>query len=202
MTLGLTEEHLQLASSVRAWAERHSPPSVLRAAADGDPGDYRDSLRSSLAGQGLSGLHVPEADGGQGFGLAELAVAVEELGRALVPGNFVPTALASAALARAGESGKLVAGLASGDRNGAVALSAALSAAAGGGDLIVSGAADVVLGALGADLIVVPVRQAATTIWVALDAAEVTITPAGSLDLTREVGRVEVSDLRVGPDRG
>src|SRR3984957_4724788 len=201
MTLGLTEEHTQLASSVRAWAERHSPPSVVRTAADCDTGSYRDALRPALAEQGLPGLHVPEADGGQGFGLAELAVAIEELGRALVPGNFVPTALASAALVRAGESGKLVAGLASGDRNGAVALFAGLSAAPAAGGVIISGAADVVLGAPGADLIVVPVRQAARTIWVALDAAEVTITPAGSLDLTREVGRVEVSDLRVGPDR-
>src|SRR5271154_446689 len=132
MTLGLTEEHAQLASSVRAWAERHSPPSVVRAAADGDASGRRDSLRPGLAEQGLPGLHVPEADGGQGFGLAELAVTLEELGRALVPGSFVPTALATAVLVRAGESGKLVAGLAAGDRNGAVALSAGLTAAADG----------------------------------------------------------------------
>src|SRR5271169_4741666 len=103
MALGLTEEHAQLADSVRAWTQRHSPPAVARAAADGAAKDggathYRDVLRTSLADQGLLGLHVPEADGGKGFGLPELTVAVEELGRALVPGGFLPTALAAAVL--------------------------------------------------------------------------------------------------------
>jgi 3-oxochol-4-en-24-oyl-CoA dehydrogenase len=200
MTLGLTEEHTQLASSVRAWAERHSPPSVVRAAADGDTGSYRDALRPALAEQGLPGLHVPEADGGQGFGFAELAVAVEELGRALVPGNFVPTALASAVLVQAGWSGKLVAGLVSGDGNGAVALSASLMAAADA-DLVISGSAEAVLGAPGADLVIAPVRRGPGTIWVALDAADLTITATDSLDLTRELGRFEVSGMLVQPDR-
>src|SRR5580704_19167891 len=104
MALGLTEELTQLADSVRAWAERHGGSEGARAIADGkDDGTarYRDALRPSLADQGLLGLHVPEADGGQGFGLSELAVAVEELGRALMPGGFLPTVLASAVL-RAG----------------------------------------------------------------------------------------------------
>ncbi len=202
MTLGLTEEHAQLASSVRAWAQRHSPPSVVRAAADGDIARYQDALRPGLAEQGLPGLHVPEPDGGQGFGLAELAVAVEQLGRALVPGGFVPTVLASAVLVSAGQSGKIVAGLASGDRNAAVALSADLTAAADRAeDLIITGSASAVLGAPGADLVIMPVRSGQGTIWVALDAADLTITAVDGLDLTRGIGRVEVSDLLVPPDR-
>ena len=51
---------------------------------------------------GLLGLHLPEESGGQGYGLGELAVALEELGDALVPGGFLPTVLASAVLASAG----------------------------------------------------------------------------------------------------
>ena len=96
MALGVTEEHLQLAESVRGWAERAGSAELARAAASngdrGSPG-YRDVLAASLAGQGLLGLHVPEDDGGQGYGIAELAVAVEELGRALLPGAFLPTGL-------------------------------------------------------------------------------------------------------------
>ena len=49
-----------------------------------------------MAKLGWLGLHIDEADGGQGFGLAELAVVVEELGRVGAPGPFVPTALAIA----------------------------------------------------------------------------------------------------------
>ena len=91
-----------------------------------------------LAEQGILGLHVPEADGGQGYGLPELAVAVEELGRALIPGAFLPTVLASAALIEAGAGGKLVAGLADGSKAGAVALTTGLTGRPGpDGSLVV-----------------------------------------------------------------
>src|SRR6266436_4572895 len=101
MALALTEEHLALAESVRGWAGRIAPAEALRAAvADGGGAAlYTGTLRPALAGQGLLGLHLPESLGGQGYGLPELAIAVEELGRALVPGGFLPTALAGAILA-------------------------------------------------------------------------------------------------------
>ena len=60
-----------------------------------------ESIAAALAEQGVLSLHVPEEHGGQGYGLPELAVALEELGRALVPGAFLPTVLASAVLADA-----------------------------------------------------------------------------------------------------
>src|SRR5262244_262194 len=117
MALALTEEHLALAESVRGWAGRAAPAEALRAAvADGDGGAalYTGTLRPALAGQGLLGLHLPESLGGQGYGLPELAIALEELGRALLPGSFLPTVLASAALVAAGVTGKLVTALADG----------------------------------------------------------------------------------------
>ena len=103
MALGLTPEHLELAAAVRGWAERHCPVDVPRAASgqpDGGGQQYRDTLGPSLAAQGVLGLHLPEKHGGQGYGLPELAVAIEELGRALLPGAFLPTVLASAVLRR------------------------------------------------------------------------------------------------------
>jgi len=205
MALGLTEELTQLAASVRGWAERHSPPTVARAVADGKEdgaAQYRDALQPSLAEQGLLSLHVPEAAGGQGFGLTELTVAVEQLGRALVPGGFVPTTLASAVLVAAGLTGKLVTLLAQPDGNGAVALAADLTAAAGtDGDLIISGSAETVLGAVGSDLVILPVRSGQDTVWVAVDAASLDITPVDSLDLTRQLGRVTAAGLVVPADR-
>ncbi len=145
MTLAVTDEHLQLAESVRALAARLCPPGFARAAADSaDAGtaSYRDALAPGLAEQGLLGLHVPEADGGQGFGLPELTVAIEDLGRALVPGGFVPTVLASAVLIAGGLTGKLVGSLADGSATAAVALTAELDAEPGTDDaLVVSGSA-------------------------------------------------------------
>jgi alkylation response protein AidB-like acyl-CoA dehydrogenase len=51
---------------------------------------------------GWLGLHVPEHYGGQGFGLLELLVVVEELGRVVAPGPFVPTAVAISLLVELG----------------------------------------------------------------------------------------------------
>ncbi len=93
MTLGLTPEHLELAGTVRSWSQRQCPPEVIRSAANSDDhgaARYRE-LTPGLAELGLLDLHLAETDGGQGFGLPELAVAAEELGHALVPGAFVPT---------------------------------------------------------------------------------------------------------------
>src|SRR5215469_1946503 len=205
MALGVTEEHGQLADSVCAWAERHSPPGVTRAVADrkqDGAAHYRDALRPALAEQGLLGLHVPESDGGQGFGLPELTVAVEELGRALVPGVFVPTALASAVLVAAGSTSKFLPMLANGEGNGAVALAAHFTAAAGdGADLIINGHANIVLGAVGADVIILPVRSGQGSVWVVVPAASLEISPVDSLDLTRQLGRVTATDVVVPLER-
>ena len=54
-----------------------------------------------LAELGWLGLHIPEEYGGSGYGLPELVVVVEELGRAVAPGPFVPTSIASAVIAAA-----------------------------------------------------------------------------------------------------
>src|ERR1700745_2095760 len=144
MALALTEEHLALAEAVGGCAGRPAPAEALRAAvADGDGGAalYTGTLRPALAAQGLLGLHLPEALGGQGYGLPELTVATEELGRALFPGAFLPTALASAVLAAAAtgaadaaDSGmleSLVKGMASGTLTGAVALAPGIHGASG-----------------------------------------------------------------------
>ena len=205
MALALTDDHAQLADSIRSWSERFSPPSVARAAADGEDSGaavYRDTIRPGLAELGVLGLHVPEADGGQGAGLTELAVAVEELGRAMLPGGLVPTVLASAVLVSAGLSGKVVGSLAQGSGNGAVALTADIKAGVSArGDLVITGSADSVLGAPGADLIILPARTDAGTVWVAVDADSVDITPVASLDLTRQLGRVTATDVIVPAER-
>src|ERR1700722_1431633 len=147
MALGVSEDHLELATSVRGYAERHGAPMP-----------------------GLLGLHLPEESGGQGYGLGELAVALEELGRALVPGGFLPTVLASAVLHAGGVTGKLAAGLPDGSATAALALDAEMDAfEEPDGSFAVSGTASLVLGAPGADLVLVPVRPAEDTVWMAID---------------------------------
>ena len=209
MALAATDEHVQLADAVTGWAERHSPPGTARDATDGAGLVYREKLAPSLASQGLLGLHLPETAGGQGYGIPELAVAVEELGRALVPGAFLPTVLASAVLAasaaadaagaaESGLSGQL-SGLADGTLTGAVALGAGLCAtAAGTGEtagVTIDGTCGLVLGGPVADLVILPAARGDDEIWVVADAAGLTITPVDSLDLSRPAGQVSAEQL-------
>ncbi len=53
--------------------------------------------------QGWTGLHLEESFGGEGYGIPELAVVLEELGAAAVPGPFLATVLAGAVLQAAGK---------------------------------------------------------------------------------------------------
>jgi len=211
MALALTEEHLALAESVRGWAGRAAPAEALRAAAaDGDGGAalYTGTLRPALAGQGLLGLHLPESLGGQGYGLPELAIAVEELGRALVPGAFLPTVLASAILHGAGAdaAGGLVKDMAGGTLTGAVGFAPGIRATAAGatGTLVIDGACGPVPGAGLADVLILPAAldgEDGDRRWVVVDAADVEIAQLDSLDLTRQAGRVRADQLSVPPER-
>ncbi|MFA1548507.1 acyl-CoA dehydrogenase [Actinomadura chokoriensis] len=178
MAIGLTEEHEALAASVRGFAERNITP---RTARDADAGFW-----PALAAQGLPGLHLPEDAGGQGFGILEQAVALEELGRVLAPGPYTPTVLASAILHACGAD---VSGLADGSRTAAVALSGSLDVDGS----TVSGAVQPVLGAPLADVFVLPAGDR----WVVLDRADVTVGDLESLDITRPVGSVTVDGVTV-----
>jgi alkylation response protein AidB-like acyl-CoA dehydrogenase len=204
MGIGLTEEHEALADAVRGWAERNAPVSVVRATLDADE-ESRPAFWTGLAEQGLLGLHVPEEFGGQGAGLLELTVALETLGRAIVPGPYLPTVLASAALLRADESVEarkaLLPGLADGSTVGALGLATGLTGRRTGTGLTISGTAEPVLGGALADVIVLPVSTDDGEEWVAVDAGALTVTPLKSLDRTRRVARVEAADVTVPADR-
>ncbi|MGI8328869.1 acyl-CoA dehydrogenase [Actinomadura scrupuli] len=228
MAIGLTEEHEALAASVRGFTARHVTTDVIRAVvtlaeqevtrvAEGGAGEPagvapRPAFWPALADQGLLGLHLPEEYGGQGFSLVELAVAVEELGRGLAPGPYVPTVLASAIIAAgAGDKTRqeLLPGLADGSRTAAVALDGTLTATRGPGGLTVEGRVEPVLGAGLADLLVLPVSPgegeggngAEHGTWVVLEAADVVVDPLESLDLTRAVAAVTVRDVTVPAER-
>ena len=211
MALALTEEHLALAESVRGWAGRAAPAEALRAAiADGDGGAalYTGTLRAALAGQGLLGLHLPESLGGQGYGLPELAIAAEELGRALVPGAFLPTVLASAILHGAGADSVngLVKDLAGGTLTGAVGLAPGIRATAAGatGALVIDGGCGPVPGAGLADVLILPADldgDEGDRRWVVVDAADLDITPLDGLDLARPAGQARAEQLSVPAER-
>src|SRR5262245_52114930 len=203
MGIGLTGEHAELAASVRAFATRHIPREVVRAAVAVDPADEpRPSYWPALAGQGLLGPHLPESHGGQGFTLVELAIVVEEMGRAATPGPYIPTVLTSAVIHAAEPESELLPGLADGTDCGTLSLESGLTARRDGDALVVSGVTEPVLGGMLAEVLVLPVEAEAGELWVALHRSELGgVEPLEGLDPVRGVARVTARDVRVPEDR-
>ena len=199
MALGLTAEQLALADSVHGWAARHCPAEVVRAAVDGAAPD----LGPGLGRQGLLGLHLAEEHGGEGYGLSELAVAIEQLGRALVPGAFLPTVLASAIISRAAPAApaaaaKLLAGLADGSRTAAVSLAAGMSGTAdAAGQLVIHGSSGPVLGGSVADLVILPVQTSQGEVWAAVDRAGLDAAGLDAVDRTRPLATLRADGVTV-----
>ncbi|MEU6712887.1 acyl-CoA dehydrogenase [Nonomuraea sp. NPDC046802] len=192
MAIGLSEEHEALRESVSGWAERNIPSELLRAGAGGRPAFW-----PGLAEQGLLGLHVAEEYGGSGYGLLEAAVAVEALAERMAPGPYVPTVLASAVI-NASKRPEHLESFVDGTLTGAVALTGTLSGTrTEDGSLIVSGTAEPVLGGSLADSLVLPVATPDGEEWILIDASSATVTELKSLDLTRPVARVELSEATV-----
>ena len=102
MPIGITDEHLALHAAAKGWVERHCPPSVPRAQLDAEA-EALPEFWPDLVAQGWTGLHLEETFGGEGYGIPELAVVLEELGAAAVPGPFLATTLAGAVLQAAGK---------------------------------------------------------------------------------------------------
>jgi alkylation response protein AidB-like acyl-CoA dehydrogenase len=220
MPVAVTEEHEELRRGVRRWAERHCPREVPRALLD-RPDDALPPVWADLAGQGWLGVHVAEELGGQGFGILELAVVAEELGRALVPGPYLPTVVAAAVVTRHAEPPQakaLLPGIVDGSVPACVALAPAArrpprARAGGDGSLTVTGECPAVLGAGVAGILVLPVATGdgddAGSTWCAVDltgpdggpAPGVTVTARPCLDPTRRSADVVLDGVAVPPER-
>ncbi|MFF4013108.1 acyl-CoA dehydrogenase [Streptomyces sp. NPDC001717] len=191
MGIGITAEQRELAEAVRGWAARAMPPEEVRKLLDTPP--QTGTRPSYWDAMGAQGLLEPHLEGGT---LLDLAVVVEEAARSALPGAYLPSALASVLLDRAGA--EPLAG-----RVGAVALGpGTLTAVAveGGGHLL-DGLAPPVLGAGEADLVLLAAEAAHGTRWFAVDAAALDVRTHESADPTRPTAEVHARGVTVGADR-
>jgi alkylation response protein AidB-like acyl-CoA dehydrogenase len=209
--IAISEEHLTLGRTVRRWLDSHCPPAVPRALLDAEDEELQPVWKE-FAAQGWPGIHIPERWGGQGYGLLELAVILEETGRSLLPGPFLPTALASALVAEAGtpeQAAALLPGLVDGSVTAAVHLGPTrfdITRRDDDGTIELTGELRPVLGAGTASMVLVPARGGdGSDIWCLVDVGHadtgVQVQPLASLDPTRRVGRVEAGGARVEPGR-
>jgi alkylation response protein AidB-like acyl-CoA dehydrogenase len=162
MTLAITEDHRALAEVAQAMvAGRGGIANARRLLLEtSDPGRWweHDPLWKEITATGWLGLHVDEGAGGQGYGLPELAIVVEQLGRNAIGGPFLPTVAVSAVISEVGTddqqqrwlprlvSGQTIAGI-------GIESEARLE------DSAVSAPAVVTLGELEADLFLLPVGE-------------------------------------------
>jgi alkylation response protein AidB-like acyl-CoA dehydrogenase len=94
--VNLSPEQREFASELRRFCAEAAPSAALRRAMQTESG-LDATLWQRLTGElGLPGLAIPEAHGGQGFGVTELALAAAELGRALACAPFFSTAVMAA----------------------------------------------------------------------------------------------------------
>ena len=171
MSIAITEDHRSLADTASDFLAKRGSRAAARELLEGAD-ESRPPFWDDLAGLGWLGLHIAEEHGGSGFGLPELVVVVEELGRSIAPGPFVPTVVASATLAAAGDDAvqaQHLPGLADGSTTAAVALGGAVElrngAAHGSAGVVLSAAlADLLLVTSGADVAVVDARGSGVTI--------------------------------------
>ncbi|GHI89936.1 acyl-CoA dehydrogenase [Streptomyces xanthophaeus] len=189
MGIGITQEQRELAEAVRGWVARAVPPEEVRKLLDTPP--QTGSRPAYWEGLAASGLLEPHLDGGT---LLDLAVVVEEAARAALPGAYLPSALASVLLDRAGAEPL-------GGRVGAVALGPGdLTAVAVEGGYLLDGTAPPVLGAGEADLVLLAAETAHGTRWFAVDAAALDIRTHDSADPTRPTAHVRARGVTAGPD--
>jgi alkylation response protein AidB-like acyl-CoA dehydrogenase len=197
MPIAITDDHQELAASVRGVLTSHKTLAAARALLEAEE-ESRPSYWGEMAQRGWLGIHLPEEFGGSGAGLLELTVVLDELGRQVAPGPFLPTVLASAVIAQSGtneQKARLLPGLADGSVVGAFGLGWPGLTLSGGG---LSGMAGTVLGGAAADLLLLRVGD--DVVIVGADASGLTLTGSDNLDQTRRSVSVTADGVAVGAE--
>jgi alkylation response protein AidB-like acyl-CoA dehydrogenase len=179
MDFGLTDDQREIQRTARELlAERSRPERVREHAESGKPDE---ALWGELSQLGWPGIAVPEEHGGQGLGRIELSILCEELGSSLAAVPFLPSVMAATLIELAGSSAqrdRWLASLASGEAKGALGVAE-------------DGVAELVIGAVEADVIVL-VEDDRTARLLAREEAEVTSVP--SIDPTRSTAHVNAPE--------
>lgn len=199
MPIAISPEHQDLADSVRSLVARVAPSEVLHEAME-TPVSNPPPYWQAAADQGLQGVHLAEAVGGQGFGVLELAIVLAEFGYGAVPGPFVPSAIASALIAAHDPKAAVLTELASGAAIAAYALDSSLTATRHGDGLVIRGEVRAVPAAAQAAILVLPVAIDSGEEWVVLRSDQLEIEPVASIDPLRPIAHVRANAVEVGDD--
>ena len=204
-----TDQQRALRDAVADLLARHSDEAQVRALMATDTG-FDPAMWRELAAMGLTGLLIAEQYGGSGAGPVEMGIAMEEMGRALLVGPFLSTAvLVPSLLAEVGDAAECAAVLpriAAGDviatvafaEDGSARLPATIATSAGaiGGAWHITGYKHFVLDGQLANLLYVLADTDAGPAVFAVDAGAtgLDITPLTTVDPTRKQSRLQFVD--------
>jgi len=138
MRFTLSDDQQEIKRTAHDLLANRATMAKVREAAES--GRYDDALTRELGELGWPGIAVSEEHGGQGLGIVELAVLLEELGYACAPVPFLGSALAALAIEHAGsdeQQQRWLRGLASGELRGALGTADGLIPDAPGADVVV-----------------------------------------------------------------
>ena len=196
MEFAFTDEQGMIAETARAFFSENATSARTRAAMAADGIDH--ALWTTFAQElGLSGIGIPEAAGGAGLGLVELAIIAEAAGAQVAALPFLGSlALAAQAIAAGGspaQHAQHLPGILSGATIAAYVHDAALTAA---GNTLTATDSFVAHGA-SASLFVVTSNTGA---WlVSADAPGVSVTAQTTMDQTRPLARVTLTATPAEP---
>ena len=172
MRFSFTPEQEEFRTSLRRALEARSPTKEVRRLMATETGFEREAWQKLNQELGLTAIHIPEAYGGGGFGQADLAIVLEEMGRGLLCAPFLSTVLAANAILNAGteeQKKTLLPAIANGEKTATLAVSEqdgrndaegiATTATPSGAVWRLEGTKSFVLDGHTADLIIVAARQ-------------------------------------------
>jgi alkylation response protein AidB-like acyl-CoA dehydrogenase len=180
LNFDFTDDQQAIKSTAHDFLAARLKPDKLRQLAEA--GEYDDALWKEMSELGWPGIFIGEEHGGQGLGVVELVILMEELGYALAPSPFLSNAAAGLMIQHAGsddQRDRWLPGIASGEQRGTVAY-------------VVNGAASLVPDADTADIVVI-FDEASGTATVE-EAGAVQAKSVDTIDSTRRFSRVEPSN--------
>jgi alkylation response protein AidB-like acyl-CoA dehydrogenase len=221
MDFGFSQEQDLLRATARKFLENECTSEFVRKRME-EPAGVTPEFWTKLAEQGWLGLIYPEEYGGSGLGVVDLIVLMEEMGRASMPGPFVSTVLLGGlAILEAGSAAQKkewLSKIATGEAKATLALTepnarwdaagVTVTARAAGGGFVLSGTKLFVPDAHVADVLVVVARTAEAKnaedgiglFLVPKDAAGLEVTLLPTMDQTRKLCEVKLTDVRVSRD--
>ncbi len=221
MDFRFSEEQEELREMTRAFLSEQCGPEALRTAMQ-TPLGYDPKVWEQIATElGWPSIHVPEELGGLGLGHVDLVILLEAAGEALLCAPFFSTvALAANTILEVGTeaqkqewlpalaTGSQTATLAFAEANGRWDASGIETTATPDGDgFVLAGTKLWVVDGHSADLVLVVARTPRSTVENGLSVFVLPAETAGmarerlpTMDQTRRLARIELSDVRVGRD--